>query len=84
MNIVFKNYDKYLITTPAQQKLDADVIFCLGAIRAARNSSSAIRVRIIDDLAVVLGVKALELEFLFSTNLDLNDHQVYDFPDSER
>jgi len=69
---------------PEKMEHSTDVMFLAGAIRAAKNSNSKIRQKLMADMRSVLKCSNEELEFLIAANNHNFDKSIYDFPDADR
>jgi len=74
------------ITEPkvVRSESNAETVFMAGAVRAAQNSPPEIRNRILSDIQTYTDTPASQLDFMFGSDNDNNDHAVFDMPDSER
>lgn len=69
---------------PVKAQTSSDVMFLSGALRAAKHASPSVRQKILSDIQTYSNTDPAEVEFLFGSNNDNNDHAVFDFPDSDR
>ncbi len=67
-----------------EARTDADVIFLMGAIRAAQNASPEVREKILLDVQLHTQTTANELRFLFAGDNNNEDHSAFDMPNAER
>ncbi len=67
-----------------ETELDADIVFLMGAIKAAQNASPTVREKILSDVQQHTKTTAEELRFLFAADNNNDDHSVFDMPNAER
>jgi len=67
-----------------ERDIVSDVLFLMGAIKAAQNSGPEIRQKILSDVKAYTGQAPGSFAFMFASDYDNNDHGVFDMPNSGR